>query len=47
MQSRQKDYFKHMNSGIKTVEIAGFIATALFNEEYAAILKIMDVQAVC
>ena len=42
MQSWQKDYFKHLHSGIKTVKNVGSIPTALFNEGYATILKIMD-----
>ena len=43
MQSRQKYYFKHLHSGTRTVKIAAYIANALFNEGYAAILKTMDV----
>ena len=42
IQSRQKDYFKHLHFGVRTVKNAGYIATALFNEGYAAISKIMD-----
>ena len=43
MQSREKDYFKHLHSGIRIMKIAAYIATGLFNEGYAAILKIMDI----
>ena len=39
---RQKDYFNHLHYGIRIVKIAAYTATALFNEGYAAILK-MDV----
>ena len=42
MQSRKKDYFKHLHSVIIIVKIAAYIATVLFNEGYATILKIMD-----
>jgi len=33
---------KHLNTGIKIIQIAAFIATVIFNEGYDAILKIMD-----
>ena len=41
-QSRQKDYFKLLHSGIRTVKMSVYVATALFKEEYAPIFKIMD-----
>ena len=45
MQSRPKDYFKHLHSGLRTVKIAVYIATrvTLFNEGYVDILKVMVV----
>ena len=43
MHNRKKDYFKHLHSGIITVKTVVYIATTLFNEGYAAILKIMNV----
>lgn len=33
---------KHLYCGIRTIEIAGYIAAGLFNEGYFTILKIMD-----
>lgn len=33
---------KHLNSGIKIIEIAAFIAAGVFNEGYYAVLKIME-----
>lgn len=33
---------KHLNCGLKTIEIAAFIAAGIFNEGYNAILQIMD-----
>ena len=32
MQSRQKDYFKHLYSSIRTVKISAYAADALFDE---------------
>ena len=43
MESRRKDYFKHLNSSTRTVKIAAYISIPIFNEEHADILKIMDV----
>ena len=43
MQGEQKYYFKHFHSGIRTVKVAACIATTIFNEGHAAILKIMNV----
>ena len=42
IQSQQKVYFKHLHSSIRTMKIDTYIATALFNEGYAVILKIID-----
>ena len=39
MKSYQKNYFKHLNSDIRTVKIVAYIATALFNKGYADIYK--------
>lgn len=33
---------KHLNCGFKTIEIAAFIATGVFNEGYSSILQIMN-----
>ncbi|XP_053976796.1 uncharacterized protein LOC128875324 [Hylaeus volcanicus] len=33
---------KHLNSGIKIIEIAAFIAASIFNEGYSSILRIMN-----
>lgn len=33
---------KHLNSGIKIIEIAAFLAAGIFNEGYYAVLKIME-----
>ena len=42
MQCRQIDNCNNLHSDIRTVKIAAYIANALFNKGYAAILKIMD-----
>lgn len=33
---------KHLNAGLKIVEIAAFIATSVFNEGYTPILRMMN-----
>jgi len=33
---------KHLNSGLKIVEILAYIAAGVFNEGYSSILKIMN-----
>ncbi|XP_053995806.1 uncharacterized protein LOC128885665 [Hylaeus anthracinus] len=33
---------KHLNSGLKMIEIAAFIAASIFNEGYSSILRIMN-----
>lgn len=37
---------KHLHNGLKTIELANFFATSIFNDGYSSILKIFNVMGV-